>query len=171
MEEQKENKPIETTENKENQKGFYRVISWFKDQNIEIPIDVGNSIQDAFNENDNLNNEISLYLKEDAETFCDDMTLTKTVNTRLKKPSDGHSDDVYTYFGNINFVLNEYTNLYDEDGNIIEQITNIKNPNRTKIDVNNWAVIVIDSLDWSNDISVRTSKLYIYCPVTPEKEN
>ena len=144
---------------------FQRIIEFFEqEQEVEIPIEVKNSIEDVFNETDELG-DADIYFREDHEVLQEDLTLTNRVDVYLGKPSIGSSNNVYTHSGEIDYSLSEFVTLYDENGNLEEEITRIDNTSiPTIVDPNTWAVVLIEKVEWAGDKLDRILKFYIYCP-------
>jgi len=147
-----------------DQEKFQKIIEFFEEEEVEIPIEVRNSIEDVFNENDQLGT-VDIYFREDHSALQEDLMLTNRVECYLGKPSIGSSNNVYTHHGEIDYSLSEFVTLYDENGNIVEEITRIDNSGMpTIIEPNTWAVVMIEKVEWVTDKLDRIPKVYIYCP-------
>lgn len=148
-----------------------KIFEFFSEEDITLPIDVKNSIEDVFNENNNIE-EVNIYFKEDVDLFESDITLTKSVNVHLEGNNDGQSVNVFSYYGgeNIEYSVSEFVKLYDK-GQIIEDITDIDlNKSRTRVNPETYAVVLIENVSWSVGVLSRHPKLYIYCPVISNTE-
>ena len=58
----------------ENNEKLQKVLDYFEEIGVEIPTPVKNSIEDVFDENDQIDT-VDLYMKEDAETFMDEASF------------------------------------------------------------------------------------------------
>ena len=66
-----------------NKEQFDAVLGYFSENNISVPTDVKNAIEDVFLENDVING-VECYHKEDLEQFQEDLTLENIVRMSLK---------------------------------------------------------------------------------------
>lgn len=151
---------------------FDAVIGYFNDLGITLPTSVKNSIEDVFMENDDVSS-VECYHLEDREQFQQDLTFNNSISLRLKKGHSGTINNVFTYYGEIEYSYSEDFNLYDSKGNIIENISKIdSNYDTTIMSKNDWVVTLTEVVEWDDENSDevnRTTTLYIYCPESSEE--
>jgi hypothetical protein len=141
-----------------------KVLEFFNSNGVELPIDVANAIEDVFNENENIEN-VDIYFREDIDALETDLIIVNEVDAYLGIPSTGSIQNTFTYYGEIDYSVSEFVALYKDNGEIIEDITNINNQESpTKINPDLYAVVLIENVEWSEGNITRTPKLYIYCP-------
>jgi hypothetical protein len=142
---------------------FKQIIEFFKEEDIELPIDVNNAIEDVFNENDEVE-KVDIYFRKDASVFEDDLRLSNTINAHVDKPSTGSVNAVFTYYGNIQYSLSEFIRVYNNDQEE-EEVTVIDNLERPSVlDQDSYAVVLVENIEWENGNLNREPHLYIYCP-------
>ena len=147
-----------------------QILVFFKDEGVTIPMDVRNSIEDVFNENENINGA-HIYFKEDAIQFENDLVLVNEVKAQLKGNSTGKSNNVFTYYGEIDYSLSEFVKLYDGEL-LLEDITHIdRQMERSRVNPTSWAVVLIEKVQWESGEITRESQLFIYCPHESEDVN
>jgi hypothetical protein len=140
-----------------------KIHDFFKESNVEIPIDVSNALEDVFNENDTVEN-VDIYFKDDADVFEDDLILVNNINCELKGQSSGSINNVFTYYGEIDFSLSEFVKLVDGE-ELIEDITRIDQidvPSRLNKEL--YAIVLIEEVKWDKGEIQRLPHLYVYCP-------
>jgi len=140
-----------------------KILDFFKESQVTLPIDVNNALEDVFNENENID-DVDIYFREDAETFEEDLILANNVNADLKGPSTGSMNNVFTYYGEIDYSLSEFVRLVDGD-NLIEEITIIDQldvPSKLNREV--YAIVLVESVQWEKGETTRSPHLYVYCP-------
>lgn len=157
---------------------FQQVIDYFKSENLELPTDVRNSIEDAFMENDNIEN-VQCYYRDELDAFEKDLTLTNKIDIYTDGSSIGSIYITFTYSGQINFSLSEYTTLMERNADkdiadVVEEITKIDNSERLSevYDANEYNIVLVETLTWNTpNKPERHDQLYIYCPdLTTEDE-
>jgi hypothetical protein len=142
---------------------FEKLLEFFKEQEVTVPTDVKNSIEDVFNENDNVE-DVDIYFKEDSDLFEDDLILVNDVSLYLSSPSKGSINNVFTYYGEIDFSLTEFTKLYDGE-TLLEDITKVDQLDRpSKVNSEMFAVVLVENVKWELGKLARKPHLYIYCP-------
>jgi biotin-(acetyl-CoA carboxylase) ligase len=147
-----------------------KTLEFFKNQNIQLPIEVGNSLEDVFTENDNIN-DVDIYFKEDIDLLQMDLVLVNEVDAYLEKPSSGNINNTFTYYGEVDYSLSELVNLYDDKDNVLLDITNINNQGRaTIVKPDMYAVVLIENVVWGEGKMEKKPKLYIYCPESGQSE-
>lgn len=149
------------------------IIEYFKECNIEIPSEVKEAIDQVFEEFEFISNEdddANIYMKEDILDFQDDLTITNAYNIVIDGISAGVYKATYTYYGDVDYVVNERTDLeYKKE--VIETLTDFQYSNKTTIkDPSNWIVTVAESINWGDGDYTRIPKLYIYCPHKGDSE-
>ena len=155
-----------------NKEQFDAVLGYFSENNISVPTDVRNAIEDVFLENDVING-VECYHKEDLEQFQEDLTLENIVRMSLKGTNRGITNNVWTYYGNLSYSLSESILLVDEDDTTIEEISNIQNTNKTVLETpNDWAIVLIEKVMWDTveEKLERNPVLFIYCPTDGDLE-
>jgi hypothetical protein len=146
-----------------------KILDFFKENQIELPIDVNNALEDVFNENEEVDN-VDMYFREDAEVFEEDIILANNVNADLKGPSSGSMNNVFTYYGEIDYSMSEFIRLVDGE-ELIEEITMIDQlevPSRLNRDM--YAIVLIENVQWEKGEVKREPHLYVYCPEKVEGE-
>jgi hypothetical protein len=142
---------------------FEKIIEFFKENNIELPIDAKNALEDVFAENDKID-EVDLYFKDDAGLFGEDLILAKELKAYLNGPSEGVNKNVFTYYGEVDISMSEFVNLYDGDKKI-EEITNIDQLDRpTTINSSKYAIVLVETVKWKSTNIDKSLRLYVYCP-------
>lgn len=140
-----------------------RLLEFFKDEGVELPIDVSNALEDAFNENDGIE-DVDVYFKEDGELFGEELVLVNDVKAQLKGPSEGKSNNVFTYYGEVDYSLSEFVKLMDGE-KVIEDITNVDQLDMpTTVNRSMFAIVLVEAVEWKNGASSKKPKLYVYCP-------
>ena len=152
------------------------VMNYFKEINITPPISVINAIEDVFNENDKIDN-VDFYFKDGVQELQEDLTLSNEVNINLNGETNGVANDVFTYYGECNISLSEFTRLYLGEALIKDDITKVDNrDNITTFNTEDYLIILIEQTKFSHkngeigNYSVE-DKLMVYCPVDLEDEN
>lgn len=153
---------------------FEKVIDYFKSNSINLPTDVKNSIEDVFNENDEIEN-VQFYYKSELQDFQNDLRLNNIIKAYIDGFNTGIVHNTWTYYGQMDFSLSEYVALYsrskNEDGTetdeLIEEITNIENKDVSRIySDKEYAIILYETISWETPTEApkRTLQLFIYCP-------
>lgn len=141
-------------------------FGYFAEENIELPTEVKNAIEDVFLENDNIEG-VECYHKEDLEQFQQDLTLTNFVSMSIKGNNNGETNNVWTYYGNVTYSLSEAIILVDENDEVLEEISKLENPEQTILETpDDYAVVLLERVSWEseNEIITREPVLFIYCP-------
>lgn len=121
-------------------------------------------------ENDDIES-VDCYHTEDLDQFQLDMQMTNTINMTLGGKHSGAVNNVWTYYGNIEYKYHEGINLFDKDGNVVEPVSNIDTgPEETYVaSPEDWVVTLVEKVNWGDGDSVeRHLGLYIYCPHSSE---
>jgi hypothetical protein len=143
---------------------FERLLNFFKEQNVELPTDVRNAVEDVFNENDNVD-DVDVYFKEDVSLFEEDIVLINEVTVYLNAPSKGSTNNVFTYYGEVDFSLSEFTKLYDGE-NLLEEITKVDQlDTASRVNPDMFAVVLVESVKWESGKIARKPHLHVYCPI------
>lgn len=146
------------------QEKFNKTLLFFSENKIDIPIDVKNALEDVFTEN-GIINDVDIYFQEDRGTMEEELIIVNEVEAYLHKSSAGSIQNIFTYYGDIDYSVSEFTTLYENDETIIEEITNInKKEIPSRIDPTKWAIILIENVEWGEGTIIKTLRLYIYCP-------
>lgn len=145
---------------------------FFEDGNIEIADDVKEALEEVFSEFEFIsleNDDVSIYFKDDLEEFESDLTLTNVLAIPVDGISSGVWNSTYTYYGDVNYVVNEKTDLVYQN-KTVETLTDFGYENKTEVvDPNKWVITVLEKIDWHDGDYARVPKLYIYCPLkSPE---
>lgn len=149
-------------------------FGYFEEENIILPTEVRNSIEDVFLENDNIEG-VECYHREDLEQFQEDLTLTNFVSMSINGYNNGETNNVWTYYGNLTYSLSEAIILVDENDEVLEEVSKLENPESTTVETpNNYAVVLLEKVNWISETKSisRHPILFIYCPIgTSEEEN
>jgi hypothetical protein len=140
-----------------------RLLEFFKDEGVELPIDASNALEDVFNENDGIE-DVDVYFKEDADLFGDELVLVNDVKAQLKGPSEGKSNNVFTYYGEVDYSLSEFVKLMDGE-KVLEDVTNVDQLDMpTTVNRSMFAIVLVEAVEWKNGAVSKKQKLYVYCP-------
>lgn len=156
-----------TTENKEL---YNQVLEYFKSNNITIPQNILTCIDQAFDEFEFIDedNSVNLYFKEDAETFENDLTITNANNININGMSSGVYTATYTYTDNVDYIVNEKTDLMF-DNEVIETTVDIMSTERSVMESeSDWVIVVAETISYGDGDFTRIPRLYIYSPVSGE---
>ena len=163
----------------ENNEKLQRVLDYFNEIGIEIPIPVKNNIEDVFDENDQIDS-VDLYMKEDAETFLDEASFKDIVIVDLSGKSTGSRHNTFTYYGDLVFDENLVVSLNRGD-EVVELIDDIKAPfstdekecNISRFDENDWVILLIEHITWEApcEAEKRENVLIIYCPESGDEDS
>lgn len=152
---------------------FDAVLNYFSDQNIELPTEVKNAIEDVFSENDDVES-VECYHRGDLDVFEKDIKLKNILRTSINGKTFGIINNVWTYYGDIKYSLSEDYGLEDNEGNI-EEISKIEDEENSVINnPDDYDIVLIEKVEWDNekDKTVhKTLTLYIYCPVDLEEDD
>lgn len=154
---------------------FNAVCNYFETQDITIPTEVKNAIEDVFLENDNIMG-VECYHQEDIDQFQDDLTLVNNVKMFLNGHNEGTLNNIWTYYGNTSYSFSEKIVLCDDEGNKIEDISTTEAEEPTTIFTpNEWVVTLYEVVNWNSENEgeklTRETKLYIYCPMSSKEED
>ena len=140
-----------------------QILDYFNENDIDLPIAVKNAIEDVFNENDEIET-VDIYFKDDYELLGEELKVINEVDAYVEKPSSGTVYVVITYYGEVEYSVSEFVNLY-QGRDLLEDITHIDNRNAlTEANPSDYAVIIFEKLTWGNGTSKREPRLVIYCP-------
>lgn len=149
-----------------------QLFGYFEEENIQLPTDVRNAIEDVFLENDDVRG-VECYHLEDQEQFKQDLTLTNFVKININGYNEGETNNVWTYYGNLTYSLSEAIILVDENDDVLEEISKIENNKNTILDTpNEYAVVLLERVNWDSESKTVTREpvLYIYCPISLEEQ-
>ena len=141
---------------------YNAVLDYFTANEIELSIEIQNSIKDAFEENDTIDT-VECYFKEDVETFAKDITLCKKVISNLNGESSGENVDVYSYYGDPEFIVDEHIEVRRGD-EILSVVTDIQNDDTTIFDREDYVILLLEKHKWSGTEYTTENVLLIYCP-------
>jgi hypothetical protein len=156
----------------ENNEKLQKVLDYFEEIGVEIPTPVKNSIEDVFDENDQIDT-VDLYMKEDAETFLDEASFKDMVIVDLSGKSTGSRHNTYTYYGDVLYDENLVVSL-NKGEEVVELIDDIKSPfstdekecNISRFDDTDWVILLLEHITWEApcESESRENILVIYCP-------
>lgn len=148
-----------------DQAKFEELLGYFTENGITLPTDVRNAIEDVFHENDNVESVICYHIDE-AEEFQNDLKLTNEVNMYITGKSSGVVNNVWTYYGGMQYSLSEYIRLLEENGTLIEDISKIENDEVSLLyNLKEYVVVLLEKVSWETPGNLtREQVLYIYCP-------
>ena len=150
---------------KNNDEKYKQVLEFFEKEKIKLPEEIKNTLKDVFDENENIN-DIYSYFKEDLKDFEDDLRLKKYVYVdKNNEKSFIEVDNVFSYYGIINYSLEEKT-VFLDGNEVLEEITMIENgASSTLDDPEDFAIIVVEKLEWrNNEKETRKSDIFLFCP-------
>ena len=146
---------------------YIKIMEFLKESNVQLPIDVGNALEDVFNENENVD-DVDIYFREDADLFQSDLILVQDVKANVSGPSEGSTNNVFTYYGDLEISMSEFVRLYDNK-ELIEEITKIDQMDvPTKLNKEKFAIVLVETVKWEKMKVARRPHLYVYCPVNSE---
>lgn len=157
---------------------FNQVLEYFQSEGLTLQTDVKNAIEDAFKENDNIEN-VQCYYKNELDAFEKDLTLTNKIDIYTDGHSIGSVFLTFTYFGQLDFSLSEFTTLLERDekkdtSTVIEKINEIDNTEISSrvYDADEYNIVLLETLTWNTpEKPERHDQLFIYCPdLTIEEE-
>lgn len=154
----------------DNKELYNQVLEYFKSNNIVIPQNILDFIDQAFDEFEFIDedNSVNLYFKEDAETFENDLTITNANNININGMSSGVYTATYTYTDNVDYIVNEKTDLMF-DNEVIETTVDIMSNERSVMESeSDWVIVVAETISYGDGDFTRIPRLYIYSPVSGE---
>ena len=82
--------------------------------------------------------------------------------------------NVWTYYGDVQFSLTEKIELLDDNGEVLETISEVDGDSPSILhNPNDYAVILKETTDWVGDKErkfERHAQLYIYCPKSDDAD-
>jgi len=148
-----------------------QLLDYLSKNNIVIPDDILAHIDKVFEDfefDDTDDEAVNIYFKEDSELFENDLTITNVNAINITGPSTGTYKGTYTYTENLDYIINEKTDLMF-NGEIVETLVDIHSDERTLLDSEvDWAVVVVETINYGEGDYTRTPKLYVYIPVEGE---
>ena len=134
---------INKTENEEL-KG--QLLNLFKEDKIELDPEISDVIDEVFDEFDLANGEedsVNIYFKEDKDVFERDLTINNNYQIKVNGLSSGVYTATYTFIDNLEYAMNEKTDLI-YDNTIIETLVDFTNKDARTIikDENEWFVFM-----------------------------
>ena len=151
----------------ENQKLKENLFNYFAEENIEVNEEIKQCFDDVFDQFEFISHEdddVNIYMEEDVIDFESDLTMRNAFNIVVDGISSGVYQSSYTYYGDIQYVTNETTDLMYKN-EVIEKLIDFNYDAQTKIkNTKDWVITVIETITWQNGDYMRIPKLYIYCP-------
>jgi hypothetical protein len=150
----------------ENKAKYDKVMAAIREMDKSVPTEVANAIDDAFSENDNIE-KVSLYTKDNISDLESDLKIKYSATVYSDGKGELHTEDAYTYYGDLIYSQSEYLALSNGD-KVIDEIVNINRNDipTIKNDPDDYAVVLIEVIDSKGGVlSRRTPVLYIYVPV------
>lgn len=138
---------------------------------IDVPVSVKNSIEDVFMENDNVES-VDCYHLEDLDQFQNDLKMSNNIDMIVGDKHSGNINNVWTYYGDIEYSYSENIRLVDKNNNIVENISNLESDHDTFVtSERDWVVTLVEKVNWGETDDVeRHLGLYIYCPYSSEPD-
>lgn len=138
---------------------------------IDVPVSVKNSIEDVFMENDNVES-VDCYHLEDLDQFQNDLKMINNIDMVVGDKHSGNINNVWTYYGDIEYSYSENIRLIDKNNNIVENISNLESEHDTFVtSERDWVVTLVEKVNWGETDDVeRHLGLYIYCPYSSEPD-
>ena len=119
-------------------------------------------------ENDNVNNVVC-YHPDELEEFQKDLTLKNEIKLSMEGLNVGSVNDIFTYYGEIEYVVSRSTKLFGINGEEEETIDEYFPDGTSRvIEPKEYAVVLIEKVDWDSEEKkiTRNDTLYIYCPIS-----
>lgn len=158
---------------KEENSPLQLTLNAFKESNVNLPTAVENAVRDVFDENDNIGT-VDFFFMDGVEDFEQELTLENRVTVNLDGTTEGQTNDVFTYYGNLKISLSEFVSLYKGD-DLINKITEIDNRERPTelVDKKDFAVVLVETTKFTQNKGEEgtyevSDVLRIYCPVMEE---
>jgi hypothetical protein len=152
---------------------FDKVIAAIKEMSSEVPTSVINAIDDAFSENPGIE-KVSFYTKDTLDAFQSDLRIKYDAEIYTDGKGKLHTEDAYTYYGDLIYSQSEYLALKDQKDNPVDEIVNANKTDMPTIqnDPDDYAVVVIEIIDAAEGtVSRKTPILYIYVPIAEQSES
>ena len=149
-------------------------FNFLEKNNIELPFNVKDALNDAFDENDFTSDEddiINIYFKEDLEDFLTDTLLLTQLNIQVAGGnSSGDVLDKYTYYGNLITANAFYENIGFYNGEeLVKQHSLIEATDTNKLEnPNDFCIVVIEEQEFHMGEYTVIPRLYVYIPKSGE---
>ena len=159
----------------ENEELKGQLLNLFKEDKIDLDpevVDVFNEVFDEFELANGEEDSINIYYKEDKILFESDLTINNNYQIRINGLSSGIYTATYTFIDNLEYAMNEKTELIYDDS-VVETLVDFTNKDAKTIikDENEWCIVVTETICWENGEYTRIPKLYIYVPVNMSGSN
>lgn len=156
---------------------YEQVLKYFTDEGISLPTEAKNAIEDIFMENDNIDS-VQCYYSSELEDFLNDITLKNETIMFMDGHSRGTIYNVYTYCGDTQISLSEYTVLAEkepdenEEINVLETITNYQAEGKSIVfNSKEYNFVLLEKIHWEAPGEIKKeNSVYLYCPVNDEGE-
>ena len=149
------------------------LLSYLEKSKVNVDSEIRGVIDQVFEEFDftSQDDAISIYFKDSIAEMQEDLTLNNTYDIKVNGVSSGSYTATYTYTDNIEYVINENTDLYYDD-EVVENLLSISSNEKTKItNPNEWVITVTETIDFGNNEFTRIPRLYMYCPFEEGTDN
>jgi hypothetical protein len=152
---------------KENENLRTNIIEFFKSNDIHLETNILGALDQVFEEFEFIapdGDDAVIYMKEDITDFQEDLTFVNAYNIKINGISSGIYHATYTYTGDVDYVVNEKTDLMYND-EVVENLLDFNYNNKTTIkNPNEWIIVVVETIQWMDGEYTRIPKLHIYCP-------
>lgn len=154
----------------ENEQLKQQTLDLFMTNNIEIDSDITDVFNEVFEDFElatGADDSVNIYFKEDLKSFENDMTINNCFQIKVNGISSGVYTATYTYVDNIEYLMNERTDLL-YNATVVEKLVEFVDKDRTSIvkDPEEWCIVVTETITWENGEYSRVPKLFIYVPVS-----
>lgn len=155
-----------------NNEKFKTTMSYFNDEvGIKVPEQIQNAINDVFRENDDID-QVLVYHPEEIEEFCKDITLLTELIVSIDGLSSGTVQNVYTYYGDPEYLMKERISLAKDDS-VYEEVRDtyrlLEGRYSNIYDTDDYYVILLEEIKFENGEASRTFNLLIFCPESVEE--
>jgi len=156
-----------------NKEKMDSIQNFFKDQDIMLPVDVKNSLEDFFMENDDVDS-VQCYFREEAEELERDLKIENNIEIYTDGRSRGKTNSIITYYGSMTYSYSEKIMLYGPNDELLDDISNVEDENNSQLDDRDSYTIILHLVtEWDSERKElkQTSELCIYCPISGEEDS
>lgn len=143
------------------------LFNYFNEEHIEVNDEIKQCLDDVFEQFEFISHEdddVNIYMLDDVVDFESDLTMHNAFNIVVDGISSGVYQSSYTFYGDIEYVTNETTDLMYKN-EVVEKLLDFNYNSQTKIkNEKDWVITVVETIRWQNGDYTRIPKLYIYCP-------
>ena len=151
----------------ENENLRTNIIEFFKSNDVTMETNILGALDQVFEEFEFISpdgDDAVIYMKDDILDFQEDTTFINAYNIKVDGISSGIYHATYTYTGEVDYIVNEKTDLMYKD-EVIETLVDFQYSTKSQIkNPNDWVIVVVETMQWMDGQYTRIPKLHIYCP-------